>query len=208
MPRLLQINASLFANQGHSSQLAERYVAAWRHRHADAEVVVRDLASAPLPHLDAARFQAFITPAAERDSRQREIVAESDALIAELRAADVIVLGLPMYNFGIPSQLKSWFDHIARAGETFRYTANGPQGLLENKRAVVLATRGGVYAGTPLDTQSQYLRDFLRFIGVTDVEFVYAEGLNLGEERRRDALAAADAAIARLARPAAARLAA
>jgi FMN-dependent NADH-azoreductase len=126
-------------------------------------------------------------------------VAYSDALIDELRRADVIVLGLPMYNFGVPSQLKAYFDHIARAGVTFRYTEQGPVGLLAGKKAYVFATRGGVYAGTPLDTQTGYVRDFLRFIGISDVEFVYAEGLAINPQSRESGLARASARIAQLA---------
>jgi len=199
MPRLLQINASLFADQGQSSRLANRFVDAWTTRHPDADIVVRDLARDPLPHLDADRFTAFITPEGERDAAQAAVVAESDALIAELKSADIVVIGLPMYNFGVPSQLKSWFDHLARAGVSFRYTPDGPEGLIGDRRVVVFAARGGRYAGTPLDTQTEYVRNFLRFIGITNVEFVYAEGLNLGEAPRNDALAGANIEIARLA---------
>jgi FMN-dependent NADH-azoreductase len=123
----------------------------------------------------------------------------SDALIAELRQADVIVLGLPMYNFGIPSTLKAYFDHVARAGETFRYTPQGPVGLLGGRKVYVFATRGGRYAGTPMDTQSDYVRQFLAFIGIDDVEFVYAEGLALGAEQREAALQDASDQITRLA---------
>jgi FMN-dependent NADH-azoreductase len=127
------------------------------------------------------------------------VVAYSDALIEELKSADTLVLGLPMYNFGIPSTLKAYFDHIARAGVTFRYTDKGAVGLLTGKRAVVFASRGGRYAGTPLDTQTGYVRDFLRFIGIEDVEFVYAEGLAMGEETKAAALAGARRELQRLA---------
>lgn len=199
MTKLLQINASLFAGKGQSSQLAEQFVAEWRQHHPDTEVQVRDLASDGVPHLDAQRFSAFITPAEARSPEQQAVADYSDALIAELKSADVIVLGLPMYNFGVPSQLKSYFDHIARAGITFRYTATGPEGLITGKKAYVFAARGGLYAGTPLDSQTGYVRDFLRFIGITDVEFVYAEGLNIDAERKQSALHQAQDAIHRLA---------
>ena len=122
---------------------------------------------------------------------QHDVVAYSDTLIGELKRADVIVLGLPMYNFGVPSQLKAYFDHIARAGETFRYTADGPVGLLTGKKAYVFAARGGLYAGSALDTQTSYVRDFLRFVGIQDIEFVYAEGLALGGETKAAGLASA-----------------
>jgi FMN-dependent NADH-azoreductase len=144
-----------------------------------------------VPHLTAERFAAFTTPASERTVEQQRHVAESDALIEELRRADVLVLGVPMYNFGVPSTLKACFDHVARAGVTFRYTAEGPVGLLTGKRAFVFATRGGRYAGTEADLQTSYLRRFLAFIGIHDVEFIYAEGLSLGAEQREQALVAA-----------------
>jgi hypothetical protein len=111
-------------------------------------LVVRDLAADPVPHLDGARVASFFARPEQRSAEQRAIVAYSDALIGELRRADVVVLGLPMYNFGVPSQLKAWFDHIARAGETFRYTDKGSVGLLKGKKAYVIAARGGEYAGT------------------------------------------------------------
>jgi FMN-dependent NADH-azoreductase len=199
MTTLLQINASIQGENGQSSQLANRFVAAWQARHPHGRVVRRDLAADPVPHLTAARFAAFLAQPEQRTAEQHSIAQYSDALIEELRAADVLVLGLPMYNFGVPSQLKAYFDHIARAGHTFRYTAQGPVGLLTGKRAYVFAARGGLYQGTSLDTQTQYVRDFLRFLGVADVEFVYAEGLAIDAERRESALDAARSQIAQLA---------
>jgi len=200
MTTLLQINASLNNGGGQSSQLANQFVAAFRARHPDAKVIVRDVAAAdPVPHLDAERFGAFTAKPEARSARQRAVVAYSDALIDELRQAEVIVLGLPMYNFGVPSQLKAYFDHIARAGVTFNYTEKGPVGQLTGKKVVVFATRGGWYAGTPMDTQTRYVRDFLAFIGMGDVEFVYAEGLAVSPQSREAGLAKAAAEIARLA---------
>lgn len=199
MTTLLQITTSLFSEEGLSSKLAQNFVATWQARHPDGHVVVRDLAANPLPHLTAERFQAFLAKPDERSPAQRAIVAESDALIAELRAADAVVLGLPMYNFGIPSTLKAYIDHIARAGVTFRYTAKGPEGLLADRKLTVLAARGGQYLGTPKDTQSGYVRDFFNFIGIRDIDFIYAEGLAVGEEARRAALDAAHQRIDALA---------
>ena len=199
MSTLLQIRSSLFSDQGQSSQLADQYIARWQAAHPDGTVVTRDLAANPIPHLTAERFGAFTTPAEQRTTEQQAVVAESDALIAELRAADVVVLGLPLYNFGMPSTLKAYIDHIARAGETFRYTANGPEGLLGGRQVRVFAARGGLYAGTPLDTQSSYLRNFLAFLGITDVEFIYAEGLAMGDEKRKSALSQAHARLSALA---------
>ena len=200
MTTLLQINASINNSNGQSSQLANQFVAAFQERNPKANVVVRDVAATdPVPHLDAERFGAFITPADKRSAPQHAVVAYSDALVNEIKQADVIVLGLPMYNFGVPSQLKAYFDHIARAGVTFSYTDKGPVGLLTGKKVYVFAARGGVYAGTPMDTQTSYVRDFLRFLGMTDVEFIYAEGLAISPQIREAGLAKAAAEIARLA---------
>ncbi len=199
MTTLLKINASLFSTQGQSSQLAERFVAARLAATPGLKVISRDLGAEPVPHLDAARFLSFLAKPEERSAEQRAVVAYSDALIEELRQADEIVIGLPMYNFGVPSTLKAWFDHIARAGVTFRYTATGPEGLLTGKKVTIFAARGGLYAGTPKDSQTTYVRDFLAFIGITDVEFVYAEGLNMGDESKAAALTAAHGKLAELA---------
>ncbi len=198
MTNLLQINASI--NNGQSSRLADLFVAAFRGSRPGAKVVKRDVAAnEPVPHLNGELFAALIAKPEERNAAQHGVVAYSDALINELQQADVIVLGLPMYNFGVPSQLKAYFDHIARAGVTFKYTDKGPVGLLTGKKAYVFAARGGLYAGSPLDTQTGYVRDFLRFIGIGDVEFVYAEGLNVSPEHKEAGLAKAVAEIARLA---------
>ncbi len=200
MTTLLQINASISNGNGQSSQLAERFVAAFHQRHPHAKILVRDVAAAePVPHLDAERFNALITKPEERSAAQHAVVAYSDRLIDELKLADVIVLGLPMYNFGVPSQLKAYFDHVARAGVTFKYTDQGPVGQLTGKKVYVFAARGGLYAGTPMDTQTSYVRDFLRFLGMTEVEFVYAEGLAISPQSKEAGLAKAAAEIARLA---------
>ena len=200
MKTLLHLKSSLFSDAGESSRLAARYVEQWRAENPDGRVVDRDLASDPIPHLTAERFQAFLAKPEERTPAQAAIAGHSDALVDELRAADTIVLGLPMYNFGVPSTLKAYFDHIARAGVTFRYTEKGPVGLLTGKRAMVFAARGGLYAGTARDTQSGYVRDFLAFLGIEDVEFDYAEGLAMGEAPRTEALARAHRAISQLSR--------
>jgi FMN-dependent NADH-azoreductase len=188
---ILQIKSSLFSTGGQSNQLADEYVARRVAADPSARVIVRDLASAPVPHLTAERFQAFLAQPGARSAEQQAVIEYSDALIGELRAADTIVLGLPMYNFGVPSTLKSYFDHVARAGQTFRYTEQGPVGLLTGKKAIVFATRGGLHAGTPRDSQTDYVRTFLGFLGITDVTFVYAEGLALGDAKKQFALAEA-----------------
>lgn len=201
MKTLLQLNTSLFSGEGQSSRLSNQFVAAWSEANPDSKVVTRDLGTNPIPHLTAQRFGAFLSKPEERSAEQQAVLDFSDALIDELKQADVVVLGLPMYNFGIPSTLKAYFDHIARAGITFRYTESGSVGLLGGKKVYVFAARGGMYVGTPLDTQTAYVRDFLRFVGIEDVEFVYAEGLNMGPESKQTALANADAVIQQLAQP-------
>jgi FMN-dependent NADH-azoreductase len=195
---ILQINSSIFARGGQSTRLADDFVALLAQE-PGAQVTVRDLTLAPLPHLDAERFAAFLAKPDERTPAQRAAVEESDRLIDELRAADVIVIGVPMYNFGIPSQLKAWFDQVARAGVTFRYTEAGPEGLLKGKKTYVFSTRCGQYAGTERDSQSAHVRVFLALLGLTDVTFVYAEGLAQGDATRQARLTDAQATMRQLA---------
>ena len=196
MKTLLSIRTGLFGPQGASSQLAERFAAGWQQRNPGSKVVTRDLAADPVPHLTAESFMAFGTKPQDRTPEQQAAVAYSDSLIAELRAADAIVLAVPMYNFSVPSTLRAYFDHIARAGVTFRYTATGPEGLLAGLRAYVFLTRGGVYP-EGAETQTAYVRQFLQFLGI-EAEFVSADGLGLGEESRRQSLATAEQRIATL----------
>jgi FMN-dependent NADH-azoreductase len=199
MSTLLQINSSVFSQGGQSSLLADHYVATWKASRPGAKVVTRDLAADPIPHLGGATVGAFFTPAEARNDDHKAAIALSDQLVAELQAADTIVIGAPMYNFSIPSVLKAWFDHIARAGLTFRYSEAGPVGLLTGKKVVVFSTRGGLYAGTAADGQTAYIRQFLGFLGLTDVSFVYAEGLAYGEEKKAEAIKAALAETEKLA---------
>lgn len=193
MATLLKIQSSLFGSAGQSSRLADRFVARWQAQHPDGTVLIRDLSAEPVPHLDLARFQAFTTPAEARTSEQEAVAAYSDALIAELASADVVVLAVPMYNFSVPSTLRAYFDHIARAGITFRYTPEGPEGLLKGKRGYVFIARGGVHGTT--HSQDAYLREFLGFVGITDLEFIHAEGLAMGDEAKTQGLEAAEATL-------------
>jgi len=190
----------MFSSNGQSSQLADRFSSLWQAKHPGGKIIERDLSSNPVPHLNEERFLAFTTKPEERSSEQQAIVEYSDALINELKSAQILVLGLPMYNFGIPSILKAYFDHIARSGVTFRYTDKGPVGLLEGKKAYVFAARGGIYAGTDKDTQTNYVRDFLNFIGISNIEFIYAEGLNLSGDSKHSALSNAQEKLTLLAR--------
>jgi FMN-dependent NADH-azoreductase len=200
MTTLLQINASIHNDSGQSSRLANQFVETFRARNPHANILMRDVAAAePVPHLTGERFGAFIAKPEERSAAQHAVVAYSDALIEEIKQADVVVIGLPMYNFGLPSQLKAYFDHIARAGVTFAYTEKGPVGKLTGKKVYIFAARGGQYSGTPMDTQTSYVRDFLAFLGMTDVQFVYAEGLAISPQSKEAGLAKAAAHIARLA---------
>ncbi|MBD3619743.1 MAG: NAD(P)H-dependent oxidoreductase [Chromatiales bacterium] len=191
MTTLLRIDSSLRQDDSDSRTLADRFVADWRQRHPEGQVRVRDLAADPVPHLDGTMLAALATPPEARDGEAAGRVAMADALIAEFLAADELVLAVPMYNFGIPSTLKAYLDHVARAGVTFRYTAAGPVGLAGDKRVTLLLTRGGRYTGSPLDHQAPYLRSFFGFLGITDIREVVAEGLNIDADTRTRALAAA-----------------
>lgn len=192
---ILVIKSSVFGDGGNSSNLVNTKVEALKAEHPQATIVERDLGSNPIPHLDGDRVGAFFTPVEKRTAEQQQVDDFSMALIEELKAADQVVVGVPMYNFGIPSQLKSWIDHVARAGITFRYTENGPQGLIADKPVTVLAARGGLYAGTENDTVTPYIKLFFSFVGITSVEFVFAEGLNMGDETKAKAMDEAKAAI-------------
>lgn len=193
---ILQINGSARATGANSTRVADAITARLMARHPDATVELRDLARDPHPMLDEAALGALFTPPEQRTPEQSARVALDDALIAQLKRADVIVLGVPMYNFGVSVQTKSWIDAIARAGQTFRYTANGPEGLVTGKKVYVGLARGGVYRDTPHDAQVPYLKGVLGLMGMTDVEFIYAEGVNMGPERAQAAFEAVDAQIA------------
>jgi FMN-dependent NADH-azoreductase len=191
---ILQINSSARSNGSESTRLADAIVARLQAGHGAGQLVRRDLAVNPHPPIDEAALGALFTPAAQRTPEQAARVALDDALIAEVQAADAIVIGAPMYNFGITVQLKSWFDAIARAGVTFQYTATGPVGLVTGKKVYVAVARGGFHQGSN-DTQVQHMKTFLGFIGLTDVTFVYSEGLGMGPEAVAKAQAQADADV-------------
>lgn len=200
---ILQINASARSwtnGQGSQStrlsgELVEQLMAA----NPGATLTVRDLTANPHPALDEATLGALFTPAEQRSAGQHARVAQDDALIAELQAADVVVMGVAMVNFGITSQLKNWIDAVARARVTFAYTPTGPVGLLTGKKVYAVLTRGGIHRDQPTDSQVPYLRTVLGFLGMTDVEFIYAEGFAMGPEAEARALESARAEIARLA---------
>ena len=197
--KILQINSSARSAGANSTRLADAVTTRLKAANPGAVVELRDLAAHPHPVLDEAALGALFTPAEQRSPEQAARVALDDALIAQLQSADAIVIGVPMYNFGVPVQLKTWIDAIARAGVTFRYTENGPEGLVKGKKVDVALARGGVYRDTPADSQVPYLKGVLGFLGMTDVEFIYAEGLAMGPETADKAFAEAEAAIAALA---------
>lgn len=191
MNTILQLNNSLFSDNGQSSRLADEFVERLQAREPQARVIRRDLSDRPVAHLGQATFTAALTSPDERSPEQARAAALADALVDELLAADTLVLGVPVYNFGIPSTLKSWFDHVARAGTTFRYTENGPQGLVSGTRAYAFVTSGGKYAGTDVDFAGHYVRHMLGFLGIGNVMITRAEGLAMGEEAGKQSLAAA-----------------
>jgi len=193
---ILQVNASARREGANSTRVADAIVARLQAANPGARLTLRDLAATPHPLLDEAALGALFTPADQRTAEQAARVALDDALIAEVQAHDTLVLGVPMYNFGVPVQLKSWIDAIARAGVTFRYTANGPEGLLKGKKVYVALARGGLYRDTANDSQVPYLKSVLGFLGLTDVHFIYAEGLAMGPEAASQGFAQAEADLA------------
>ena len=192
---ILQINSSARSSGSESTRLADAIVAKLQAANAGARLTRRDLASNPHPALDEPTLGALFTPADQRSAEQAARVALDDALIAQVQAADVLVIGAPMYNFGSSVQLKGWFDAIARAGVTFAYTATGPVGKLTGKKVYVAFARGGMSRDTPNDTQTPHLKMLLGFLGMTDVTFVYAEGMNMGPEAVAKAQSGANAEI-------------
>ncbi len=189
MKKLLAIQASLFGPDSGSSRLVQQFVDNWMRRNPEGRAIIRDLGSNPVPHLDAATFRAFTTPEDVRTPEQRSAARYSESLIEELAEADALVFGVPMYNLGVPSTLRAYFDQVARAGITFRYSETGPVGLIGDKPTYVVITRGGVYGDD--HPQNQYIRQFLGLLGIRNIEFVHAEGLAMGDEVRERTLASA-----------------
>ncbi|HHF2891046.1 TPA: FMN-dependent NADH-azoreductase [Vibrio diabolicus] len=194
MSRVLALKSSILGDYSQSNKLVEDFI-----KNVDQDkLTVRDLAANPLPVLDFAVATAL--RATEDLSQEQQAVVElSDTLIEEVKAADTLVITAPMYNFTIPTQLKNWIDLIARAGVTFKYTENGVQGLIEGKKAIVITTRGGIHKDSPTDNVTPYLRTVLGFVGITDVEFVYAEALNMGEDFAEKGISEAQSQLAAIA---------
>lgn len=192
MKNVLILNTSLFGSEGASSQLNQQVLQALELEHGKLSVTERDLTQNPLPYFDAELIAALGTASSERTADQASRVALADELISELKAADALIVAAPMYNFGVPAQLKTWLDYVARAGVTFKYTENGPVGLLNDKPVYITATRGGQHKGSATDNETPFLTTFFNFVGLKDLRFVYAEGLNMGQKEQSFAAAKAD----------------
>ncbi|WP_455819851.1 FMN-dependent NADH-azoreductase [Pseudomonas cerasi] len=198
MSKVLVLKSSILAGYSQSGQLADHLVSEWKTAHPGDEVTERDLAANPIPVLDGELVGALRPSDAALTPRQQEALDLSNELIAELQAHDTIVITAPMYNFNIPTQLKNYFDLVARAGVTFRYTEQGPEGLIKGKKVVVLSSRGGIHKDTPSDLLTPYLTLFLGFLGLTDVQFVFAEGIGYGPEVAAKAASDAKAVISQI----------
>lgn len=201
MATLLHINSSVRNAGSLSRQVSAEFLEKWRAANPQDLIVERDLAAQPLPHLNEGMLNAFFTPATDRTPEQNLTAQLSEKLVAELFAADVIVIGAPMYNFSISSGLKAWIDQVARAGMTFKYSETGPVGLLTGKKVYVFTSRGGVYSTGPnvaMDFHETYLRAVLGFIGLNDITFVHTEGVALGEDSVNQALSQTREAITEL----------
>ncbi|VVO69761.1 FMN-dependent NADH-azoreductase [Pseudomonas fluorescens] len=199
MSRVLIIESSARQQDSVSRQLTQTFINQWKTAHPGDQITVRDLAVSPVPHLDINLLGGWMKPAGQRSDIEESSLKRSNQLTDELLAADVLVMAAPMYNFAIPSTLKAWLDHVLRAGVTFKYTDTGPQGLLSGKRAYVLTARGGIYAGSTADHQEPYLRQVMAFIGIHDVTFIHAEGMNLGGDFHEKGLNQANAKLSQVA---------
>ena len=193
MNNVLVLKSSILADNSQTNQLSDYFVS----KLAGKNVVIRDLAANPLPHFDATAATAL--RGQPTSAEENTLLALSDELVAEIKNADTLIINAPMYNFHIPTQLKSYFDFIARPRVTFQYSEKGPEGLLKGKKAVVLAAFGGFHQNQPTDLVTSYMKAILGFVGITDVQFVYMEGIGFGPEAVEKAQAQAKAEIDKLA---------
>ncbi|WP_109432384.1 FMN-dependent NADH-azoreductase [Aggregatibacter segnis] len=193
MNNVLVLKSSILADNSQTNQLSDYFIS----KLADKNVVIRDLAANPLPHFDATAATAL--RGQPTSTEENALLALSDELVAEIKNADTLIINAPMYNFHIPTQLKSYFDFIARPRVTFQYSEKGPEGLLKGKKAVVLAAFGGFHQNQPTDLVTSYMKAILGFVGITDVQFVYVEGIGFGPETVEKAQAQAKAEIDKMA---------
>lgn len=197
--KLLHLDSSILGDNSASRQLSKAVVSAWKTADSSVQVSYRDLAADAYSHFSAATLVAGGTPAELRDAAQKHEAELAEATLNEFLAADAVVIGAPMYNFTVPTQLKAWIDRISVAGKTFAYDENGPKGLAGGKKVIIVSTAGGIHAGQASGiAHEDYLQLLLRFLGITDIEVVRAEGLAYGEEPRKQALAAANEHVAGL----------
>ncbi len=194
MKKILVIKSSIKADSN-SSKLVDELVRGWRDAHPEDHITHRDLLKNPLPHLAESTYLTMPLASDERTAEQHAEMALSDELTEEFLEADTIIMGIPMYNFGIPSGFKAYIDHIARLGLTFRYTAEGPVGLAGDKEVIIVLARGGIYWETENDTQTPYLKAVLGFMGITNIKFAVAEGLNISPEMYDKGMKSASADI-------------
>jgi FMN-dependent NADH-azoreductase len=179
MKNVLVIKSSINSDNSVSNKIINEFVKT--NGNDSVSITERDLGASPLPHLSQAEMVSWMSDEASLSNEQRQLRSLSESVVSEVQNADLIVIGLPMYNFAVPSNFKSWIDRLARAGVTFTYTENGPVGLLEDKPVYIIATRGGKYQGTPMDSQTQFIKDVLGFVGLKQVKFIYVEGIAMGE---------------------------
>ncbi|WP_349970042.1 FMN-dependent NADH-azoreductase [Pseudomonas caspiana] len=198
MPSILIIESSARQQESVSRQLTQQFISHWRAAHPTDQIIIRDVGFNPIPHMDANLLGGWTKPAGERSYKEQVCLERSDELTNELLAADILVIAAPMYNFGIPSTIKAWLDHVIRPGMTFKYTPTRTQGLLTGKRAVVLTARGGFHADDNSDHQEPYLRQVMSFIGIHDVTFIHAEGINLSSNFREKGMQNAASLLARI----------
>lgn len=192
---LLHIDSSAKGAASDSATLSQAFVQRWQDAHPGDNIRTRDIVSHPLPHLDETLIGAMTTPADQHSPAFSTAFRRADELVDEFLAADVLVIGAPMYNFGIPSTLKAWVDHIVQPERTFRYTEKGPVGLAGGKQVFIISTRGGIYDNSPMDHQAQYLKHLFGLLAIEDVSVIQAEGLDISPESRERSLAAAHQTI-------------
>ncbi len=197
MRNVLVIKSSIRAD-GNSSKLVDELVQSWAEAYPEDSIIHRDLLKSPLPHLSESNYMTMPVATDERTPEQHADMALSDELTEEFLAADTLIMGIPMYNFAIPSGFKAYIDHIARLGLTFRYTAEGPVGLAGDKEVIIVLARGGIYWETKNDTQTPYLKAILGFMGLNNIKFVVAEGLNISPETYEKGMKSASADIKNL----------
>ena len=195
---VLHIDSGILGDHSVSRRLTAAIAAQLKADHPEATIVYRDLVAEPAAHLSGAHLMAANAKPEDVDQKLAAEVADGAKILEQFLAADTVIIGAPMYNFSLPSQLKAWIDRIAVSGKTFRYTENGPEGLAGGKKIIVVSTRGGHYSEGPaaaMDHQESYLKVMLGFLGVTDIEFVRAEGLNISADRKQYAIAEAEKSI-------------